>query len=849
MVRKIILKVVVFFVVALGTAFIVNKLNNLSLDSVSREMAEPVLPIVYCQYEGNTINRMQGYTQIMSTGLMRDGIVPLNEDYGVDILVDDTSMYGNSFSYELRTIAGDSLIEYGDVEQGESVQGFTKYEVRFRMDMQENQEYVLVFLINNADGETARYYTRVVKLSQEYATEIVDYAMEFHELTMIKYQNPEEGNMVYDALKTTGEGTDDNLCHVDLSSSYDMVTWGGLNPMVVTPIVPTITEIDNEYAVVHLSYVAESTKDEISYYYNVDEYYTAIYDKNNLTTELLAFDRYQESIINENCLSKSNNSINMGIADEDKIEYIVSANSKKVAFVKECQLWYYDYNSSKLTSVFSFSQGNYNDVRTTNTNLDINIANMDEEGNIYFAVYGYMNRGAHEGENGISFYNFSAKDSVISEQFFVSCDEPFDVMKEEIGRFTYYDEAGYFYYLLDGSVFCVNLENGTQSPMVSGIPSNKYTVSENRSIVAYPNSPVANEVTSIIIHNFETGEEYIETGADYDRFLQLGFVGNDLIYGVSKKNDIIIASDNEAIMPLYKLFIVKPDGEIIKEYAKTGLYIMNAVVQEDKIYLERANKQNNFFVEAEPDFMSYKAAVSENGMSTAYKYDSGELNQFHVVFPSNIYISENVKPTLTKNKDYENYVELSVKTTNDEAAFYVFNNSGYKGEYKSAGKAIISVNEDAAGLVVDSAGNTIYRSLEAHGYNTVASEITEVPCVGINNSLMTCAYMCIDYIGSDVTLEQILGCESWEAAFEEYTYGVGMNVSGIDLQTALYFLDRDVPFAASIDDGRFVLVISYNSTHIRYYDPIEDGEIKVTRKEFEESLSKQSNTIYTYTSQ
>jgi len=139
--------------------------------------------------------------------------------------------------------------------------------------------------------------------------------------------------------------------------------------------------------------------------------------------------------------------------------------------------------------------------------------------------------------------------------------------------------------------------------------------------------------------------------------------------------------------------------------------------------------------------------------------------------------------------------------------------------------------------------------LEATSYNTVADEINEVPCNNIRDSLMTCAYMCIDYIGSDVTQEEILQCESWEAAFEEYTYGVGMNVSGIDLQTALYFLDRDVPFTASIDDGRFVLVISYNSTHIRYYDPIEGGEIKVTRKSFEESLSKQSNTIYTYTSQ
>lgn len=849
MIRKIILKVLVFVLVATASAFMINKLNNSDIDSVSREMAEPVLPVVYCEYEGNTINCMQGYTQIMSTSLMRDGIVPLNDEYGVEILVDDVSMYGKSFSYELRTIAGDSLIEHGEAKQAESVQGFTKYEVNFRMDMQENQEYVFVFLITNESGEEARYYTRVVKLSEQYATEIVDFAMEFHESTMVKYQNPEEGNIVYDNLRTTGEGTDSDLCHVDLTASYDMLTWANLNPTIVTPIVPTITEIDKEYAVVHLSYVAESIKDEISYYYNVDEYYTAKYDKNTLTTELLAFDRYQESIINEDCLNKANNSINMGVADQSEVEYVISEDCKKMAFVKEGQLWYYDYATSNLTCVFSFSQGNYNDIRTINTDLDINIADMDEDGNIYFAVYGYMNRGAHEGKNGISLYHFTPSDSVISEQFFISCDEPFAVMEEEIGRFTYYDEEGYFYYLLDGSIYCMKLENGTQTTMVTGIPSDKYAVSANRNIVAYPNSAITEEVTNIIIHNFETGDEFIESGTDAERLIQLGFVGNDLIYGTAKKNDIIIASDGEAIMPLNKLYIVEPGGETIKEYTKTGIYIMSAKVQEETIYLERAIKQNSFFVDTEPDFISYKPEVTQGGMANSYSYDSGAMNQLHIIFPSNIYISENIKPTITKNKDYEGYVELSVKTTINEDAFYVFNNSGYKGEFKSAGKAITTVNEEDAGLVVDSDGNTIYRSLEATSYNTVADEINEVPCNNIRDSLMTCAYMCIDYIGSDVTQEEILQCESWEAAFEEYTYGVGMNVSGIDLQTALYFLDRDVPFAASIDDGRFVLVISYNSTHIRYYDPIEGGEIKVTRKSFEESLSKQSNTIYTYTSQ
>ena len=42
---------------------------------------------------------------------------------------------------------------------------------------------------------------------------------------------------------------------------------------------------------------------------------------------------------------------------------------------------------------------------------------MDEDGNIYFVVYGYMNRGVHEGKNGMSLYYYSAESMTTQELF------------------------------------------------------------------------------------------------------------------------------------------------------------------------------------------------------------------------------------------------------------------------------------------------------------------------------------------------------------------------------------------------------------------------------------------------
>lgn len=843
------MRVLVFIAVAVSTAFFVNKLNNTNMDKVSTEMEDSKLPIVFCEYKDKEVNLMRGYTTPMGSKLMRDGVVPLNEKHGVNFLVYDDWDYGYTYSYELRTISGDSLIENGEPQEGNSNPGYTRYSVNIRMDTKRNREYLLVFMITDREGETARYYTRVVDLAQEYAGNIINYAERFHNTTFVKEVDKEEGNIVFNALKTTEEGDNNDLSHVSLTSSYEMVSWADMEPIIMTAIIPTITELDQEYAVVRLSYVAAVRKDNELCYYNIDEYYSARYNTAIDDVELLAFDRYQESIFDGSYISKERNGISLGITNMDSVEFVTSDENKKVAFVKSGQLWLYDYDTARLTTVFDMQHGDYSNLRNLNTNIDINIASMDEEGNIYFVVYGYFGRGSHEGKNGISLFYFDAEELLVSEQCFVSCDEPFDVMDKEVGRFTYYDGAGYMYYLLNGAIYRVDLSRMTQDIMVEGIPSDKYMVSENRKIVVYPDAERPEDVTSLTLWNFETGKQTLINGASTDRFLALGFVGNDLIYGVAHKNDIIKAAGRDSILPMYKLYIDDPEGNRLKEYKKTDLYVMDADVQTDNIYLRRASKNNNFFEEADADYISYKKEDDPSLMRLTYSMDEQDIRVVDITFPSNMYLSSSFLPVMTKNRMSEAYKEMEVKTSAKDNSYYVFSNSGYYGEYFSAGRAVLAVNEEDSGIVVDSNGNTIYRKLMADSFNTVADSIDEKGCGNVEDSLLACAYMCVKLLNPKAEYKDILKCESFEMAFEEYTHGVGINLSGVGLDIALYFLDRDVPFAAQIDDGRFVLVISYNSTHIRYFDPVRGEEVKVTREAFSNSMSLMGNTIYTFTSQ
>jgi hypothetical protein len=328
--------------------------------------------------------------------------------------------------------------------------------------------------------------------------------------------------------------------------------------------------------------------------------------------------------------------------------------------------------------------------------------------------------------------------------------------------------------------------------------------------------------------------------------MAVGFVENDVIYGEAASNDIVISSDGKPTFPMKTIYIIQPTGELIKEYAKNGIYIMDAQVQEDKIYLKRYVKNNNFFSETDADYLTYKHTEDTTKITVAESYDATEFVHRELSLPSNLYLESSSLPVMTKQKSYDGFATMELATTVSEDGYYVFDSKGYNTECLTAGQAIEQVVENEAGLVIDSEGNVIYRNQDATTYNTVADLIKETPCTDSGKSLMTCAYMCIEYLDSRVALEDVLSFDDYETAFSELTTGRGVNVSGIDLSTALYFLDRNIPFIARIGDGHYVLVISYNDTHIRYYDPVADSEEKVTREEFEDSLSQYGNTIYTF---
>ena len=120
---------------------------------------------------------------------------------------------------------------------------------------------------------------------------------------------------------------------------------------------------------------------------------------------LLDFTRSTDEIFSAEGTVINSKGINLGVTSQN-VEFAIDEKSKVAAFVQEDELWTYQINAGRMTRVFGFPQKENMDYRDFYEKNNIKILRVDSDGNVWFCVSGYMNRGRHEGENGIAVYYY-----------------------------------------------------------------------------------------------------------------------------------------------------------------------------------------------------------------------------------------------------------------------------------------------------------------------------------------------------------------------------------------------------------------------------------------------------------
>lgn len=904
---NVLVRVIVMIMVFVITIYFVNIFENRNYKNLAKEMNDAELPLAYVSYGDTLLNCMHGYTSDVDITLLRDSITPIDEQKHIEILVQNDKKYASGYSYEIRSIAGDSLVEKGDIEAADNGSGYDELDINVRMDLKKDMEYMLVVKASSEKGLAASYYTRIVVNDDYHEAELLKAVQDFHDASFDF--NALETESVIGIYKTeyAGASTGDSfgLGHVNLANDYADIMWDGLKPTVVSDINIYIKEIDVNYAVIEMEYnVSSITDQDVTSYYAVKEFYKAGYslvevsdseadgedsygdasygdasydEEYSYTDEesqggqaeetshtepkitMFSYDRYVDEYFDRTGIDALNNVYEIGIVSSDDLEYRYVENNRKIAFVRNGQLWMYDYDQGEIIRVYSFCADDYTEDAATYDAHNINIMEFADDGNLTFSVYGYMNRGDREGKLGIGLFTFDYSTLEVDELLFVECNVPYEAMKTETSRLTYYDGQK-FYYMMGGKVNAVDIKNRKQSYIAENLSAGDVKVSADMSVMAFGENEDQSQNTRITLMNMKTGNSYDITAGDGECLICYGFKDSDMVYGVSDIADAGVDADLESFsetkyseesrdnIPAKRLYIVGSDGSQIKEYAKDGCYLMQVDVNANLLYLTRGEKSNGKFVAIKDDFITFKEDDSKQTIGTVHNSSITGYDRLYFTVPENIYLSYIPNLNITKEKidDQNSYMIMTIER--EKVTYHVYDNLGLSKIYDVAGDAI-NYAESVAGIVVSSDGEVIYRKMESQEYNTIAAGIFHHSTGTVDASLTDCLYMVLNYQGVQVTEDEIKQYSDPVTVLNTLGKKKGINVTGLSLDMLLGYVSDGIPVISRIDDGRYVLIVSYNDEDVRYYDPVENKEIVVSREEYIDMMVVCQNESYTYVSE
>ena len=892
-----------FIVLFIGAALSFNYIENRKRETRPVEGFNPTMGYAYILYDGQIINSMQGYTTPLRTELFRDSIVPLDETKQIKVILPDDADTGADITYELRSYDGSNLIETGDFRFVTTGEGVTEYTATLRMDMTLGKEYS--FRIKAKNGEDSKtFYTRVVRLEKSRLSDFVAFAGSFSDgafegnaaanvsatstdaVTTFNVSGSEadiknqeqhfaEDKEVatstdamagvkiadissvfgsadalssnYNAASASDVYSDGNPGYVTLRSSYEDVTYSGLKIERLSEPVPKIKELTEDSAVVEFRYKAISERENGADTFAIFEYFTLEYDNGSAAIKVNDYRRFMNQDFTARGFDSINNGICLGLTAERNPEYVSSDDTKQIAFVADNSVWVYNNKNKTYSSVYGTSTDEAQKERIPQEGYGLNLLEINE-GTLYFVVYGRINEGPREGEIGVGLYEFSIEEETLRELSFIHTDLSFDAMLLSTKRFSYYDrENRHFYTMIGDSVVDVDIFTGKMEVIVSDIPTNQIEVSVDGKVIAFPDNKDMTAVKKITIIDFENGTT-IEKSDGGKNLALLGFVGENILYGVARSEDISMDIDDTPAFLFSKLYIVAPDGSAVKQYEKEGLYISGISFEGSTIYLDRVSKNDDTgeITEAERDYISYKPKEQTNDLKVEVKENSDYNQQLYIMLPDNVIMSQNNEELFTKVSLSTNNIDIKANdVTLDKQTAYIYDPSGIRASAYSVGKAIKQVY-DVGGYVVDADGGVLYMQKNSKPYLTVAGTFEYKAVDTDEDTYAACNYMCMLAAGLDADYDTVRSRNDWVKNFDEAGDEVkGINISGVKLETAIGYLSDGSPFAARFSD-RYVLVISYNDDYIRYYDPIEDEEVRLMRYLFQLKVNEQGNEFYTY---
>lgn len=809
--KKILRKFLILFLVFVGGVVGTALLQNNTATDDRSDMNDPALPEVMVQVGDTLANRMYGYKQEMQADFTRDSVTPLDTTRQLTFVVNPYDAEVTSLSYEIRTSDGSKVIENKKIKNLTASEEYLKTQISINSDLRMNQEYSLQISLDTDKG-TAYYYTRLVSRSQLNTEQYLKFVTSFYERCMDKETAEELAAYLESGTSDTGT----NFADVNIGSSFAAVSWGNLKPQIYKKGIPVINDINETTASVSIDYQISATDDEgVTEVYDVTEFYRMRYTETRIM--LLDFERSAQQVFNAEASVVSDKGLLLGVRDKD-VQYMVNDDATVAAFVQQGDLWSYSPENGKIVKIFSFRGGAEEDFRSVRQEHDIKIIRVGDNGDVDFVLYGYMNRGVREGYSGVCVYHYNNDQNVVEEKVFIPSTESYEFLKKDLGTLSYVSSDNMLFLLFAKKLYMVNINGGGYKILDEGIQSSNFVVSDTNAHAAWvvQNGEHKGQIKEI---EFDTLQTRFLTPGEGEKLKTLGFMNEDLVYGMIKQEDILTDANGHTTEGIYTVRIESFDGTVKKEYHQDGLYITSVSIGSTLMEFQLSEKgESGYSAKKKDNIMNNKKAAA-NQVSVELTSASRTGTMVRLAFEEEPAMEEPLVMAAKMRSVEDEAVTLDTQMP-DETVYYVYAKGGLEGIYKNPAQAVKRA-DSKTGVVLNRAQQYVWE--RGNKKTQIQLSIQDVPEI-----IRTGTW-------DKKKLQEGLGDE-----------GTVIDLSGCSLDSVLYEVSAQRAVVAKTGSDTSVVIIGYDEYNTWLYDPATGETKPYGMNDSTELFEKAGNVFLSY---
>ena len=807
------------FIAALCGYFLWNYFNTEKEFTVYTSMEEPSLPLVYTSAYDLKINMMHGYVQDMGNAAAEDCIAVLPQNRRMELQV---VPYGNTIagiSYEIRNMDLSHFIENTSVEVPEGASESFSVELPIQNMIEKDKQYLLSIRLELGE-RSVNYYTRIIWTDSDRAYQMLAFASDFTKKTF----DYEAARDLTTYLETNDAADHSSLGEVSLQSNFSQLTWGSSGMQLATDIDLKLRQYDGIMGTVEARYMTTRQNEYgMTERYQVTDIFTMRMGAERIY--LMDYDREVNQIFDGSKQAFSGKQIQLGITNEERISAVKSEDAQFIAFTADRELWLFDQKRKRAVNVFSFRSGADDGARANYDRHDIKILSVENGGDIDFVVYGYMNRGRHEGTNGIVYYQYSHANDVLTERFFIPRTETYEKIALEVRELCAKGGSDMFYLKQADRIIAVDLKSLETLDIASDLTDGTYAVNADQTKVAWQEGG-AYSSEHIKFMNISDGTTQT-IAADSGEYLRvLGFMEQDLVYGCARAGDMWMKSGIAHGLPMFRVEIVSDQLVPLKNYERDGSYIDEVTTEGNRIHLKLVQKNetgdvNHAYLENGNDTIVYQNETPDPRLLFIGSTNTQEkLKIYYIKLDEEIKTTKNLRISTPRKISYEKAgsIELAQPKNTEAIWFYAFGSGKLLCKTTKFDKAVEAAY-DGFGWVTDENSRIIYNrtdreSLAKINYPTDSMEAFEEHLAEFNG---------------DRRFD-----DGW----------LLLNAQDLSLNQILYYVYKGYPVIAYLEDMQFLYIAGYDNFNVRFYDPqAEEAErsFLMGKEEAERFLTEHQN--------